>query len=583
MTPGRALAPLLAAAVLAGCGDGDRAPAHPAIAGPPVAPAPGARPGAPVKVAGTTLSAAEVAAAASGAPVAAGPRPDLQPLPARAFRAPIARYRAYSARQVAAMAVQVRALVAALRAGDRAGARRAWGAAYARYLRLGAAYGALGALDEAIDGLPSAHFRGLHRLERGLWTGAPAASLVPYATRLQADVRRLRGAVQRVEITPLDYATRAHEILEDAQRDMLSGDAAPWSGAGVRATAAALAATDAVIGTLGPVLAGRDVLAPVETGLQGLREELGRAAARARRPAGARRALAPGARAAERAPGRRARAARRDPGRARDDAPARRSGDPAVKVDRRRFLTRSALALGAVAGVEAAGAAEAGAPALAARPDTLRERVPFDGRHQAGILTAPRDAAVLAALDAVAPDRARLIQGLQALSSRARELARGGRLPVEEVDEPPSDSGILGTEYPADALTVTIAFGASLFDERYGLAARRPPELARMTPFPNDRLDPALTHGDVLLALSAHRPDTVSHALRELLRPVRDAFAPRWWIDGFQGAARGPSARSSPRNLFGFRDGTGNPDTNDGALMRRLVWTPEGGTTWPCG
>ena len=36
--------------------------------------------------------------------------------------------------------------------------------------------------------------------------------------------------------------------------------------------------------------------------------------------------------------------------------------------------------------------------------------------------------------------------------------------------------------------------------------------------------------------------------------------------------------RSARRNLFGFRDGTGNPDTGDDALMRQLVWTPDGGT-----
>ena len=71
--------------------------------------------------------------------------------------------------------------------------------------------------------------------------------------------------------------------------------------------------------------------------------------------------------------------------------------------------------------------------------------------------------------------------------------------------------------------------------------------------------------------------DTASHALRELLRLTRDQLALRWWIDGFQGAHRGPEQRAAP-NLFGFRDGTGNPDTSDDALMRHLVWTPGGGT-----
>ena len=80
---------------------------------------------------------------------------------------------------------------------------------------------------------PGSSFSGLHRIEYGLWTGASPRSLVPWAAKLQRDAVTLRQVLPSVQITPLDYATRAHEILEDAQRDLLSGMDVQWSGAGV--------------------------------------------------------------------------------------------------------------------------------------------------------------------------------------------------------------------------------------------------------------------------------------------------------------------------------------------------------------
>jgi hypothetical protein len=195
-----------------------------------------------------------------------GLRPDLTPLPPAAFRRPIARYRVYAVREAGVLAHDVRALRAAL--GDRAAARRAWLRAYGDYMRIGAAYGALGALDDAIE-------RDLHGIERGLWTSARSAALAPTARHLRAAVARLPHALRTGPLTPLDYATRAHEILEDAQRDQLSGDAPRWSGAGVLATAADLDATDVVIGTLHGVLSGRgDTPGQVQTRLLQLRGEL---------------------------------------------------------------------------------------------------------------------------------------------------------------------------------------------------------------------------------------------------------------------------------------------------------------------
>ena len=53
-------------------------------------------------------------------------------------------------------------------------------------------------------------------------------------------MHRLAAVLPHAPLTPLEYATRAHEILEDAMRDLLSGTDVPWSGEGVLATDAGL-------------------------------------------------------------------------------------------------------------------------------------------------------------------------------------------------------------------------------------------------------------------------------------------------------------------------------------------------------
>ena len=260
---------------LAGCGGGSPGPVARSIK------TVGASPDIKVdKVVGGHGSVQQEAAIAMELTKNPGPGGDLQPLPRAAFRRPVAEYRAYSERQAGATAAAVARLRGDLRAGDVAGAKGAWLAAYQHYLRLGAAYGALGRLDEEIDGGPGGlpggvhdpRFTGLHRIEMGLWTGEAPARLLGPAAYLAAKVRRLRAVVRRISISPLAYATRAHEILEDAQRDMLSDVDAPWSGAGLRATAASLAATEFVIGTLRPLLDGRDsTIEPVENELDRFR------------------------------------------------------------------------------------------------------------------------------------------------------------------------------------------------------------------------------------------------------------------------------------------------------------------------
>ncbi len=216
----------------------------------------------------------------------ATPAPDTRPVPVSAFKGPIARYRAYALAQLGQMEAQIVRLEAALSADDRAAAQGAWRGAYADYLRLGAVYidGQIGVdarvsqLNAQIDGNPgglaggvaSPQFEGLHRIEYGLWKGAAPSTLLAYARSLARHVHALVKVLPRATLTPVEYARRAHEILEDSARDFLSGTDVPWSGEGVLATDAGLQVTEEVIATLAPVLHKR-VIPTVEAELRSVR------------------------------------------------------------------------------------------------------------------------------------------------------------------------------------------------------------------------------------------------------------------------------------------------------------------------
>ena len=200
--------------------------------------------------------------------------------------------------------------------------------------------------------------------------------------------------------------------------------------------------------------------------------------------------------------------------------------------------------------------------------------VGFHGVHQAGIAPdpfpgIPRQASVIA-LDVTAPGRAGLMTLLRVLTERARFLAAGGTpAVVPDPEFPADDTGILGPVIAPDGLTVTAGAGASLFDDRFGLAAGKPAGLSVMTAFPNDALEADQCGGDLVVLLSAGSADTVQHALRDILRSTVSLARPRWLIDGFASTPR--PAGTVPRNLLGFMDGISNPGPD-------VAWLPDGGS-----
>jgi deferrochelatase/peroxidase EfeB len=263
-------------------------------------------------------------------------------------------------------------------------------------------------------------------------------------------------------------------------------------------------------------------------------------------------------------------------------------------LNRRQFLTRSG-AVAAAGAVGGAGIADVGAAhgaagaqqgsgdplqsdgalqyAVASDPAARLPAVPFHGPWQAGIVNPPPPAACFVSFNVTAANRGELIDLLQTLSARARFLAEGGLPPEPGPVEPPSDSGTLGPEVPADGLTITVGFGSSLFDDRFGIADRKPNHLTTMTSFPNDSLDPNLCGGDLLLQICAGRPDTAIHALRDIAKHTRGGMQILWRMDGFVSPARPAGV---PRNHFGFMDGIANPNVTDPAVANRLLWVSQG-------
>ncbi|MFG2530330.1 iron uptake transporter deferrochelatase/peroxidase subunit [Streptomyces sp. NPDC048516] len=259
-------------------------------------------------------------------------------------------------------------------------------------------------------------------------------------------------------------------------------------------------------------------------------------------------------------------------------------------VGRRGFLRGAALA---GAGLAAGGAASAddgphqdGAPALTTGSGPLAgattPRVPFHGPRQASVLAPPRRVTAYTAFDVTAQNRRELAELMRTVTARARFLTGGGIPESVGITGPPTDSGLLGAQVPAGGLSVTLAVGASLFDDRFGLHGRAPRRLTTMPSFPDDDLQSDWCHGDLSLQLCADDTDTVLHALRDLARHTRGGMQVRWRLDGFTSPPR-PSG--TPRNLLGFKDGTANPDARAAREMDRLVWVGarDGEPEWAVG
>lgn len=235
---------------------------------------------------------------------------------------------------------------------------------------------------------------------------------------------------------------------------------------------------------------------------------------------------------------------------------------------RRQVLVGSGLA---ALGIGAAGAGGyfagnyRGTQQAHADADVMRTSYPFRGEHQSGILTPQQQQMHTAAYDMMdGTTRDDLIDLLKKWSLAAERMMAGQLVGDMKTfkDVPPDDTGETMDLGPG-ALTITIGFGESLFRkdgvDRFGIAERMPKPLEGGIPrMSAEYLDPKQCYGDLVVQACAEDPMVAMHAIHNMTRVAFGKASVKWTQLGYGRTSSTSTGQKTPRNLFGFKDGTSN-------------------------
>lgn len=253
--------------------------------------------------------------------------------------------------------------------------------------------------------------------------------------------------------------------------------------------------------------------------------------------------------------------------------PERTSG-----ISRRTLF--GALGIGALT-VAGAATGIAAAHGQSAAPSTTDVEYPFFGEHQQGITTPMQDSLVFASLDVTTSSREELVALFQAWTTSAAEMTAGKPIGMfgangGSYDSPPQDTGE-ALDLAASGLTITFGFGPTLFQsakgvDRFGFASQQPTTLHELPHFPGDVIDTAHSDGDLCIQACANDPQVAIHAVRNLIRQAFGTATVKWMQTGFGRSSSTGEDQPTPRNLFGFKDGTNNIMSNDTSAQEEYVW-----------
>ena len=226
------------------------------------------------------------------------------------------------------------------------------------------------------------------------------------------------------------------------------------------------------------------------------------------------------------------------------------------KMDRREFLKKAGIGgAGLALGLSGASAFFANQDSSTKKALDGDEDISFFGKHQAGITTPMQKACYLVVLDLHTTDKKEVIQLFKDWTDYSSKLVEGELVKKDGSNAllRPTDTG---ETVGLNPYRLTLTFGVSAsFLKKMGLENKKPKEFRDLPPFPKEQLKEKYTGGDIVIQACADDEQVAFHAVRNLVRKARNAVTMKWSQAGF--AAIG-DRMSTPRNLFGFKDGTAN-------------------------
>jgi iron uptake system component EfeO len=174
-----------------------------------------------------------------------------------------ASYKQYVNAQVVALVDKTKEFTSAVKAGDVEKAKALYPVARIYWERIEPVAESFGDIDPKVDNREDGveegqEFTGFHRLEKDLWVSGLQPDSSAIADQLQSDIEDLASRAKTVELTPLQLANGAKELLDEVATGKITGEEDRYSHTDLWDFRSNVDGSQAAINALRPVIQERD-------------------------------------------------------------------------------------------------------------------------------------------------------------------------------------------------------------------------------------------------------------------------------------------------------------------------------------